>query len=319
MRVKHLFLAVFAPLGCATDLDPEVAPSLSAPPLPELVGCTPLPGARGRITAVTLPDERELLVAADDAFELGEGECAEDATPLPARPFIDVSTHGEGLVGTARASFVTDTTYVYFSLDHPGGFDSEGAGIARFDDAAGAFVSLGLLWTNDRPSYGAGAVVEGDFVYVYGGLPARFLAADVYLARAPLARASEPAAYEYFFGGGDWGGDADLATPIAEGGTTPSVMWHASSRRYLMAYATPLTREITLRSGLGPSGPWSRPLALGACSLSFEGAFCGDVAWLPSLAGEEDLALSHTVYTFDATTNDLSSQLVRGPLPADLP
>jgi hypothetical protein len=320
--------------GCAVNLDDGDAPASPPTQAPALSACKLLPdldGLRGRVAPVTLPDGRELLLAATPnfagdtrsaAFEAGK-VCGRGAMALPTRPIIDVSSLTKDRVGTPRGAFTTGAAYVYFSLDDAGSFASDGTGIARFDPDRGVFVAEALLWTSDRPAYGSSALVDGDYVYVFGGLPARFLAADVYLARAPLDRLSEPAAYEYFGGGGTWAGDADLAVPLLEGGTTPSVVWHAASRRYLMAYATPLTREITLRSGLGLAGPWSRPLPFGACSLPFEQAFCGDVTFLPSLAEKNELALAHGIYAFDRPADDdptsYWTQLVSGAVPDTLP
>lgn len=234
---------------------------------------------------------------------------------------LDVSAHGAGS-GHPRSGVFTDASYLYFSIDSDSGTGSGGAGIARYDEASESFVSLGLLWTGDRPSYGAAAVIEGDYVYVYGGLPARFLAADVYVARVPLDLLTEPAAYEYFQGGGDWSADPDLAGPLLEGGTTPSV-WRAGPERYLMAYTTPLAQHITLRSGLGPAGPWSRPVTFGACSLPFDQAFCGEVSLLPGFAGDGELALAQTIDSFEApetaTARDFWTKVVRGPVPSELP
>ena len=310
-------------------------PGAAPPPPPaplELESCKLFPqldGLTGLARPVTLLDGRELTIAAHPDFEgetasgafEGTARCGASAAPFATRPLIDASQYGADGTATPRGGFSTDAAYVFFSLDR--GFDSQGTGIARYDADAAAFVAEAMLWTSDRPSYGSAAIVDGDYVYVYGGLPARFLAADVYLARARLDRVSHPNAYEYFQGGGEWAADADLAGPLLEGGATPSVMWHAEAERYLMAYTTPLAREITLRSGLGPAGPWSRPLALGACALPFPDAFCNEVAFLPAFAGEGEVALAQTVAHFEAPAGskpaDSWTQLVTGPLPTELP
>lgn len=334
MRVSWVLLPALALSGCAVDWDDAATDAKPAVTAPELATCNLLPdldGLEGRVTPVSLTDGRPLLLASHPdfdgatssaAFEAGKA-CAKGATPLPARPIVDVSALAKNRVGTPRGSFTTDAAYVYFSLDTPGGFSSDGAGIARFDPESGTFVAQALLWTSDRPSYGSSAVVEGDYAYVFGGLPARFLAADVYLARAPVDRVSEPSAYEYLQGGGAWASDPDLAGPLLEGGSMPSVIWHAETQRFLMAYATPLAREITLRSGLGPAGPWSRPLPFGACALPFEQAFCGDVTFLPSFAARGELALAQGVVAFDRPPDDEPAQywtrLVSGAVPDSLP
>jgi len=337
MRANLGTIAVMGALttGCAVDLDPSHDEAPTDEPARELRACRLLPtldGLTGRATPVLLPNgEKLLLSAAPDfdgsrasaAFATPSGKCAEDAQPLPARPIVDVTMHGSGFVGRPRAAVTTDVAYLYFSLDAVDGSSSEGGGIARFDEDTGDFVSVGMLWTGDRPSYGSAALVEGDYVYAYGGLNARFLSADVYLTRAPLAKLTEPAAYEYFLGGGNWGPDPDLAAPIVEGGAMPSVVWHADLRRFLMAYTTPLAREITIRSGLGPSGPWSAPQSFGACALPFPEAFCAEVVILPDLARRRELALAQPVVSLEPPTSaqpsDYWTELVRGPLPSSLP
>jgi hypothetical protein len=279
---------------------------------------------------VSLPNGQELLVtqASIDgsqeatAFSAASGRCGGAARALEARPVIDVSQFASRTVATPRAGFTTDAAYLYFSLVDEGGFDSSG-GIARFDDDTGKFQALALLWTSDRPTYGAAAVVSGDFVYVYGGLAARFLAADVYLSRVAPERVTEPTAYEYFGGGGEWTPDADLARPMVEGGQWPSVVWNAEHERFIMAYSAPLARAIQVRSGLGPSGPWSLPYVLGACTLPFPEAFCAGVSHLPTFADDGGVALAQSVTTFERRANaaalDYWTQLVRAPWPAALP
>jgi hypothetical protein len=232
-----------------------------------------------------------------------------------------VSQFASHVIARPRAGFTTDATYLYFSLVDEHGVDSSG-GVARFDDDTGKFQALALLWTGDRPTYGAGAVVSGDFIYVYGGLAARFLSADVYLSRVAPERVTEPNAYQYF-GGSEWTPDPDLARPVVEGGQWPSVVWNAEHERFIMAYTAPLAREIQVRSGLGPSGPWSLPYILGACILPFSEAFCAGVGHLPTFAKDGGLALAQSVTTFEApahaTALDYWTQLVRAPWPAALP
>jgi hypothetical protein len=232
-----------------------------------------------------------------------------------------VSQFASHVIARPRAGFTTDATYLYFSLVDEHGVDSSG-GVARFDDDTGKFQALALLWTGDRPTYGAGAVVSGDFIYVYGGLAARFLSADVYLSRVAPERVTEPNAYQYF-GGSEWTPDPDLARPVVEGGQWPSVVWNAEHERFIMAYTAPLAREIQVRSGLGPSGPWSLPYILGACTLPFPEAFCAGVGHLPTFAKDGGLALAQSVTTFEApahaTALDYWTQLVRAPWPAALP
>jgi hypothetical protein len=335
-KTQHWIAGASALLGgCAIDLEPgaDARPHEQSTPQ-HLESCALLEGAadsiQGLATSVSLPNGQELLVAQASlegseevtAFSAAGGSCGEAAPALEVRPVIDASRFSSRAVATPRAGFTTDAAYLYFSLLDEHGFDSSG-GIARFDDDTGKFQALALLWTSDRPTYGAGAVVSGDFVYVYGGLAARFLAADVYLSRVTPERVTEPNAYEYFAGGGEWTPDADLARPVVEGGQWPSVVWNEEHERFVMAYSAPLAREIQVRSGLAPSGPWSLPYVLGACTLPFPEAFCGGVSHLPSFADDGGIALAQSISTLEAPPNgtalDYWTQLVRAPWPAALP
>ncbi len=160
---------------------------------------------------------------------------------------------------------------------------------------------------------------------MFGGLNARFLSADVYLARVPSAQIAEPSAYEYWQGGGNYGSDPDSALPVVEGGASPSVAWDAARQRWLMLYASPLASDVTVRSGLDVSGPWSAPYTLGACDLpaSDPSSFCGDLAIVPELATDGGIAFSQAVATFArparATDQDFWTRLVRTPWPSALP
>jgi hypothetical protein len=96
-----------------------------------------------------------------------------------------------------------------------------------------------------------------------------------------------------------------------------------------LAYATPLGTEITVRSGLGPAGPWSLPVRLGRCALPDEdpGALCDDVVLHPLLFGtagdSAEIVLSHGVSTFDRpagiANTAYGSRLVRVGWPTNLP
>ena len=228
----------------------------------------------------------------------------------------------------ARAPARIRHDYRYFpvlSADHADGLASDGIGVARWDADGQRFRALSLLWTADRPSYGSAAALVGDQVYVFGGLNARYLSADVYLARVPSAQITDSSAYEYWQGGGNFGADPDLAQPLVEGGQSPSVAWNATQQRWLMLYATPLANELTARSGLDISGPWSAPYTLGRCDLpsSDPSAFCGDLALVPALAPDAQIALTQGVASFarpaGASDQDFWTRLVQVPWPSALP
>jgi hypothetical protein len=329
-------------LGCAVNLDPDpprVPPATSAP---ALVGCLPLSdrveSLEGRVDWLRLHSESSILVAASARFDGKEGasgfavsvgaladSCQAEVVPVRKRPLIEVGSLGTGLVGRPLGGLSNPGPFLFFAAENTREFRTEGYGIARWDPKVDGFVAVGLLWTGDRPSYGSAALVSGDYVYVYGGIAARFLAADAYLARVPLDALLEPAAYEYWTGGGTWTPNVDEALPLVEAGTSPSVVYDTAHSRFLMAYSTPLAGEITVRSGLGVTGPWSLPVTLGRCDLPSidQGAFCGDVTLVPALAREGELALTQGVGSFErpegATASDYWTRLVRVGWPVGVP
>ena len=338
MRAELSLLALSA-FGCAVNLDPDPPRPRVSSNIAQLPGCQPLAdrvdSVEGRLDLIQLSDGRPLALAAQArfdgqvrsaAFTFRDGPafetCLSSGEPLPARPLIDTSELPGRVSASPLASVTTDQTYLYFAASDQTSFAAAGFGVARWDPAAERFVAVGFLWTADRPPYGSSAIVEGDYVYVFGGLAARFLAADAYVARAPLASLTEPSAYEYWTGGGDWSQNADAALPLVEAGTAPSVSWDAAHSRWLMAYTTPLASEVTVRSGLGVTGPWSAPVTLGRCDLPSDdtGAFCGDVVLVPALTSEGGIVATQATGTFGRVEGaDYGTRLIGAAWPGELP
>jgi hypothetical protein len=336
-----LLLGAAVSLGCAVNLDPD--PPRARPALaPEaLDGCLPLSdrvdSLEGRLELLELDASRSVLIAASARFDgkavasgfaVDDGPldgCATGLTPVRGRPLLDLAALGGSREGRPLGGVTADVPYLFFAADSSVDFRTDGYGVARWDPKAERFIAVSLLWTGDRPSYGSAAVLDGDFIYVFGGIPARFLAADAYVARAPVDALTEPAAYEYWAGGGSWTPNPDAAMPLVEAGTSPSVVYDTEHARWLMAYTSPLSDEITVRSGLGVTGPWSQPFTLGRCDLPSidDGAFCGDVTLVPTWAPNGGIALTQAVASFGrpegATASDYWTRLIRVEWPAGLP
>jgi len=320
MRPELLFLGCSVLTACAIDLGSSSAvPDGAVSSVPALSGCLPLTrsldGLEGRLDAQTLPDGSSLLVAnqavlngvsTSRGFALRDPTeaCIEEATPTFAVPLFDGAPLGAANDAELLGGVTTDTAYRFFLA-------ADGIGISRFNPQTQRFEALAWLWTADRPSYGSAAAAVGEFVYVFGGLPARFLAADVYMARVRASQIEVAAAYEYWQGGGTWSVDADLAAPIFEGGVRPSVLFDRSQTRWLMAYTTPLATHIEVRSGLDVTGPWSQPLVLGSCDLPEEDpdSFCSAPALLPSSPGT--VGVSYGVATFNRVTSNAAAYWTR--------
>lgn len=321
--------------SCAVDLDPRARPK-EASEAPELDACRPLPAAKpvlaGRLLSWSAETDETLLITSTPDAALGEtfavsGDPCDQKRATVSAPVFELSALGletDDLSVQPLSLFTEDKSYAYFALITPDGSVS-GYGIALWDPMRKRFLAGSLLWTADRPNYGSAAVVADGYVYVYGGLAARFLDADIYVARAPLSAVTEPEAYEYAQSGGGWESDVDRASPIVTGGAAPSVAWHPGKKRWLMAYATPLAQSLTVRSGLGPRGPWSAPVVLGRCDLPDidPDAFCGEVTLQAPYFGKREIALAHTVGSFarpdSAQDRDYATRWLTAAWPDALP
>lgn len=224
-------------------------------------------------------------------------------------------------------------TWLYFAVDvadptAPFGIRRAGYGVARSAGFGPPFqLAAAALWSGDGPSFGSAAVIEGDLAYVYGCKNAGFLAADCYVARAPADKLDDAAAYVYDSGSGHWTADAEHAAPTMHAGNGLAVQYQPLQHRYVAVYVTPLGKQLTLRTGLTPTGPWSQPRDVAGCELPKQdtGSFCGGVALHPQLAGlgAGELAITYTINTFQrpAGLGDAAydTRLVVLPVPTNLP
>ncbi|HEY3352641.1 MAG TPA: DUF4185 domain-containing protein [Polyangia bacterium] len=350
--------------GCAISLDGDAAPAPDAGgPAPRLTGCR-LFADSGAVLAVSgaarsLDDGAggalwivdAVTVRGADGSERtvsGAGVTVAAEAPLAAclaggawlggpddpQPLLDPALLGAGESAAPLAPVRTAAgARLYYALsraapDQPFGTQLVGYGVAARDDATGRFVPGALLFAGDRPAFGVAALAGADAVYVYGCQDDGFLAASCAVARAPADRLADESAYEFYQGGGQWIARVEDAWPIVAAGTTVSVAYDATRARYLMAYVTPLGRTLILRSGLGPTGPWSRPYEVAACELPARdpGAFCGNAALHPDLAARVpagSVALTYAIATFarpaGTTAEDYWTRLVVVPLPPELP
>jgi hypothetical protein len=185
-------------------------------------------------------------------------------------------------------------------------------GVAAQDPVDGRFrPGATLLWTSDRPAFGTAAVTDGTNVYAIGCQGARFLDADCFVARAPVASPDDESAYGYYIGGGRWSPRVEDAWPVTSGGAALDVAWLPDRSRWLAAYVPPLGDTITLRSGLTPEGPWSAPLAVATCALADPDMFCAGIHLHPALSAPPGtIALS---YAAASLSSDVASRRAAEP------
>ncbi|MCA9518186.1 MAG: hypothetical protein KC635_24780 [Myxococcales bacterium] len=314
-------VAVVALGGCAVSLDDEAPDTSAAPDAPLLASCPvaasgAVAGATGRVQAVSLPDGSVLAVLG--AVQHGSGSPTEAASVVHLATANTLGACGEGLAAADDAGGGVDVTAldsdaagtalgvwvepgegaVHAFVSVARGFDVLGTGLATLDRATGRFIAgAGYLFAGDgRPSYGDAALVAGGYVYAYGCAASGFLAEDCFVARAPVADAGDRTAWRYFRDGGDFGADPDDAWPLFSGGSGLAVA--QVGPRVVVAHATPLGDTVLLRTGLGPTGPWSPAAPTTRCEVP-AGAFCGALAFVAPLADAGELALTYAVASFE--------------------
>ena len=207
-----------------------------------------------------------------------------------------------------------------FAAGAPFGVKTVGRGIARWDAQAGRFTRSPLLWTGDRPAYGASALVDGAWVYAYGCEAANDgWTRACYAARAPSLQVADINAWQYATAVGKFTGNPDDAQPILTGVGDVSLRRHASGR-LLVTYFKPLDSVLQVRSALGPTGPFSAPHALGQCQAT-SGTFCVGAVQHPELDGDDaTIAVTFARASFDPLpAADRWPRLARLPLPVALP
>ena len=339
---RVLALAALAPalVGCAISLDPEPSPGVDVPDdVPAIPGCALFQdeqrglAASGRVRSFAL-DGRTIFVAdalhvttdgeptmiahaVFDAERLDVETCLRGVPgTVPARSGLDASALGDDLGASLLSTFAVGARRLAYVQTYRG-FELVGVALAEWDDAAGAFVARGdYLFTGDRPAYGDAALVVDGMVYVYGCRESGFLTDSCYVARVPAERAHDVTAYEFYQDGSTFGADPDRAWPIFEGGRGLAIAGRRD--RVYAAYATPLGRTLHLRSGLGPTGPWSEPIEVTRCELPTDAAFCTGVAAHPLLDDAPDrLVLSHGIGSFEPLPDGAArTRLVVVPLDA---
>jgi hypothetical protein len=109
-----------------------------------------------------------------------------------------------------------------------------------------------------EPDFGAGAVVDGDFLYLYASGCAGWLDCGSVVARVRLSEALDPSAWGFFAGDGNWTRDLKLAVRVVNGATDFSVHWNQHLGKYVAVYTpTPFGTGASIRTADRPEGPWS--------------------------------------------------------------
>jgi len=145
----------------------------------------------------------------------------------------------------------------------PWNFHALGSGIAHWPDPTQPVERAPLrptaehpttLFDQDEPIFSTAALVEGEWLYVFGcgGSSAKACT----LARVPVADALDRSAW-VFWQGSHWGPDLDSAEPVMRAMDIASVHHDARLDLYIAVYSAPLSERVELRTAPELTGPWS--------------------------------------------------------------
>lgn len=317
--------------GCAIALDHEFddagEPSAPDATVDAVAGCTPFPegsgvsgdtrslplpegGALWVVDQATAPDGGVILSAQFVVGPQAAADCDSWSVSLEGPAFAPSPLVPDGLLGAMDLVQTDDAPALYYEAfdadpSAPLGLRSLGVGLAPRNQGTGLFTPTAeLLWSADRPSYGASALRVGEVVYVFGCASSGYLTDDCYVARAAASSLASSAAYTYWTGD-TWSSNPDDAASIAEAGSGVSVRPDPTGApQFVMTYVPLLGSTLVARTAVAPEGPWSAPTTLGTCALdgAGPGAFCGGAQQHPELARDPGapLALTYEARTFAA-------------------
>jgi hypothetical protein len=113
-----------------------------------------------------------------------------------------------------------------------------------------------LLFQNNDPLLGAGAIVYDNFLYAFG-CKTEQLRCPCKLARAPLEKALERTQWKFLTASGTWTSNSAQAAPIFDGAHMMTIHWNGHLKAFLLVYSDPLHNRIVARTAPHPEGPWS--------------------------------------------------------------
>jgi hypothetical protein len=118
-----------------------------------------------------------------------------------------------------------------------------------------------MLFLENEPGYGQGPVIKDDALYSFACTSRDAFSPPCSLARAPLDRVLERAAWEYWDGDA-WSTDINAAEALFDGAPIITVAWNAHLERYTVVYSAPLSNDVLIRTSPELTGPWSDPETL---------------------------------------------------------
>jgi hypothetical protein len=146
-----------------------------------------------------------------------------------------------------------------------------------------------LLFLEDEPGFGNGAVIIEDELYTFA-CPQDGLEFHCILAKVPLEGALERAAWR-FWNGETWATDYSGAAGLFDGSSIMTVAHDTFLGLWLTVYSEPLSNDVMLRAAPDLTGPWSGELKLFTAKRR-EGDCCVyDAVWHPEYDEQEGKVL----------------------------
>ncbi len=156
-----------------------------------------------------------------------------------------------------------------------------------------------------RRNFGAAALVDGGYVYVYGtddemrsGKLERYLT----VARVPTNRVADFSAWRYY-SDGQWSADYREASRLVDGMATEySVSFLPKLGQYVLVYTDKgLSPKIQARTSRTPWGEWSAPVTIYRCPEMAEdkGVFCYAAKAHASQGFDDALMISYVANAYD--------------------
>jgi hypothetical protein len=116
-----------------------------------------------------------------------------------------------------------------------------------------------LLFHKDEPNFASAAAIHEGQLYLFGCHDAKKACR---LARAPLDRALDRAAWSYYAGGSRWASRPQDATALFEGMDMTSVHYSSYLQSWVAIYSPPFDNRVLMRSAPELVGPWSASVKL---------------------------------------------------------
>jgi hypothetical protein len=154
-------------------------------------------------------------------------------------------------------------------------------------------------------NFGAGLLVDGNDLYIYGTDEDRTkhpLVRFLIAARVPMERIDDFVQWQ-FYDDGKWTNSFQSSSRLTDGVAAElSVSYVPAVKKYVLVYSEAgLSPNILIRTAPTPTGPWSKPISVYRCPEAGwdKRNFCYAAKDHPELAGSGELLISYAANSFE--------------------